>query len=91
MYRLQLEQKNRAESSGHYQLTHCDLPTFVSIVTGQPVLAAIADQEIQDRGMDPGAWYYTAVWNPDAACWVNDLSEDQAVGVYDQYSRPNYA
>lgn len=91
MYRLRLEHPDSQVSEGHYRLVDCDPTTFALIASGQPQLADLTDQEIQDRGMAPGTWYFTAVWNPDAVCWVNDLTQEQAHAVYLTWSRPSYA
>lgn len=91
MYRLRLEPEHSDQWQGHYRLVHCDLDTFVNIACGQRQLAEITDPPIQDPGQALAAWYYTAVWNPDTASWVNDLNPDLAVTVYESWSRPNFA
>ena len=84
MYRILLSTDSRADIG--YQNRDLDLTTFERIGTGVWVEG---DAEAQAR-LSIETVYYTAVWNPDAECFVNDLSKDQIAAAYASYAREVY-
>ena len=84
MYRILLSTDSQAAIG--YENRDLDLTTFESIGTGVWVEG---DAEAQAR-LSIETVYYTAVWNPDAECFVNDLSQDQIAAAYASYAREVY-
>jgi hypothetical protein len=84
MYRLLLSSDCQANVG--YQNRDLDESTFQRIVTGEWVEG---DAEAQDR-LSIETVYYAGVWNPDAVCYVNDLSQDQIAAAYASYAREVY-
>ena len=84
MYRILLSTDSRADIG--YQNRDLDLTTFERIGTGVWVEG---DAEAQAR-LSIETVYYTAVWNPDAECFVNDLAQDQIAAAYASYAREVY-
>lgn len=77
MYRLQ------TNFTGEYQVRDLDQETFASIATGVLVRA---DQEAQARHSDQ-LTVYTAVWNPDANEYVNNLAQEQVTAAFESWAR----
>lgn len=84
MFRLLLSTDSQPDIG--YQNKDLDQATFERIATGVWV---IGDAEAQDR-ISIETVYYTAVWNPDSECFVNDLSQDQIAAAYASYAREVY-
>ena len=84
MYRLLLSTDSQPDIG--YQNRDLDLTTFERIATGAWVEG---DAEAQAR-LSIETVYYTAVWNPDSECFVNDLSQDQIAAAYASYAREVY-
>ena len=84
MYRLLLSSDYQANVG--YQNRDLDETTFQRIASGEWVEG---DQEAQAR-LSIETVYYTAVWNPDTNCYVNDLAQDQIAAAYASYAREVY-
>ena len=84
MYRLLLS--TDSQPSIGYQNRDLDQATFQRIASGEWV---IGDDQAQAR-LSIETVYYTAVWNPDSECYVNDLSQDQIAAAYASYAREVY-
>ena len=84
MFRLLLSTDSQPDIG--YQNRDLDLTTFELIATGVRVEG---DAEAQAR-LSIETVYYTAVWNPDSECFVNDLSQDQIAAAYASYAREVY-
>jgi hypothetical protein len=84
MYRLLLSTDSQP-NIGH-QNKDLDSATFERIASGEWVEA---DANAQDR-LSIETVYYAGVWNPDAACYVNDLSQDQMADARASYAREVY-
>ena len=84
MFRLLLSTDSQPDIG--YQNRDLDQATFERIASGVRVEG---DDEAQDR-ISIETVYYTAVWNPDSECFVNDLAQDQIAAAYASYAREIY-